>query len=249
MSRPSPRTDLAVVVPAFRAERLVGGVVETIARYLPDLAARIYVIDDGSGDGTADAARAAGAKVIAHERNRGKGAALVTGMRAARADGYALALTVDADGQHPGPSCQAVADAPDPTALVLGIRDLARDGAPRMNQFSNGVSNFFLSAFAGRRFGDTQCGLRRYPIDQALALGARADGYAFEAEIVLLWAAAGLPFVEVPAQVTYPPGKERVTHFDSVRDPARIIRTVLGTVARTRLFGARRRGAVSGERA
>ncbi|MFO0673298.1 MAG: hypothetical protein U0235_27405 [Polyangiaceae bacterium] len=88
-----------------------------------------------------------------------------------------------------------------------------------MNQFSNGVSNFFLSAFAGRRFGDTQCGLRRYPIDQALALGARADGYAFEAEIVLLWAAAGLPFVEVPAKVTYPPGKERVTGLDLCATP------------------------------
>lgn len=242
MSRPSPRSDLAVVVPAFRAEHLVGGVVAALRDHLPELASRIYVVDDGSGDGTGDAARAAGANVVVHPQNLGKGAALVTGMKAARADGHQLALTVDADGQHPGPSCRAVADADDARALVLGVRDLVRDGAPRLNQFSNGISNAFLSAFAGRRFGDTQCGLRRYPIDETLALGARAAGYAFEAEIVLLWAAAGRPFVEVPVAVTYPPGKARVTHFDSVRDPARIIRTVLGTVARTKLARLSRRG-------
>jgi glycosyltransferase involved in cell wall biosynthesis len=192
------------------------------------------VVDDGSADGTAARAREAGVRVLAHDENRGKGAALVTGLRAALEGGFAEALTVDADGQHPGDSCRQVLLGAPAGALVLGVRDLARDGAPRLNRFSNGISNFFLSAFAGRPLGDTQCGLRRYPIAETLALGARSPGYAFEAEIVLLAAAARVPIVEVPVRVTYPPPERRLSHFHAVRDPARIIGTVLGTVARTR---------------
>lgn len=230
--RTSPSPSFAVVIPAYRAEAMIGGVLDDLATHLPEARGRIFVVDDGSGDATAERARERGAAVLVHPQNRGKGAALLTGMRAARDAGYDTALTVDADGQHPGPSCRAVLEGGPPGALVLGIRDLVLEGAPRLNRFSNGISNFFLSVFAGRRLADTQCGLRRYPIEETLALDAGAPGYAFEAEIVLLAAAAGVPIVEVPVRVTYPPGKLRVTHFDSVRDPARIIRTVLGTVAR-----------------
>ncbi|MFO0673299.1 MAG: hypothetical protein U0235_27410 [Polyangiaceae bacterium] len=100
--------------PRFAPSTPVGGVVQTVAQHLPDLAARIR-IDDGSGDGTADAtcSRRQGDRARAKSR---EGAALVT-MRAARADGYALALTVDADGQHSGPFAgRVVADALDPSA-------------------------------------------------------------------------------------------------------------------------------------
>jgi hypothetical protein len=143
-----------------------------------------------------------------------------------------VALSVDADGQHPGASARAVLEAaPDnPDALVLGVRDLARAGAPGPNRLSNAISNFFLSLFAGRPLGDTQCGLRRYPVRRTLELAPRAAGFAFEAEVILLAAAAGVPIVEVPVPVHYPPQEERVSHFDPLRDPARIIAVVLRTV-------------------
>lgn len=232
---PLPASSFCVIVPAYRADALVGGVLDELRRELPESSGHVIVVDDGSGDGTAERARQGGAIVISHPENRGKGAALLTGMREALARGYATALTVDADGQHPAASCRTVLEAAPAHALVLGIRDLVRDGAPRLNRFSNGISNFFISAFAGKSITDTQCGLRRYPIRETLMLSARSPGYAFEGEILLLAAAAGLPIVEVPVRVTYPPGKERVTHFDSVRDPARIVRMVVTTAARTRL--------------
>jgi hypothetical protein len=81
---------------------------------------------------------------------------------------------------------------------------------------------------------DTQCGLRRYPITTTLALGGLDDGYAFEAEIIMRAIAASVRIVEVPIDVVYPPAHERVTHFDSVRDPARIIRRVVYTMADVR---------------
>jgi hypothetical protein len=98
---------------------------------------------------------------------------------------------------------------------------------------SNGISNFFLSVFSRRPLVDTQCGLRRYPLPLALELGGRDDGYAFEAEIILRALSAGVRLVEVPVRVIYPPGGQRVTHFDSVRDPARIVVRVVKTLVLT----------------
>jgi glycosyltransferase involved in cell wall biosynthesis len=218
-----------VVVPAYQAAGTVASVVDSLS----PLRLPIVVVDDGSTDGTGEAARSAGARVVAHAANRGKGAALVTGLREARALGCDVALTVDADGQHPAESARAVLEASEsPRALVIGVRDLERDGAPRQNRFSNGISNFFLSRFARMPLLDTQCGLRRYPIDATLELGASASGYAFEAEVLLRAARAKIPVIHVPVSVVYP--EDRTTHFDSVRDPARIVFTVLRTLAQTR---------------
>jgi glycosyltransferase involved in cell wall biosynthesis len=221
------------IIPAYEAERMVGDVVRDVLRVWPERDA-VFVIDDGSRDGTAAAARAAGARVLVHPRNRGKGAALRTAMAAAASAGFDVAVTIDADGQHPAREARALIDADaDPKALLLGIRDLDRDGAPKANRISNRISNFFLSFFSRRALADTQCGLRRYPLPLTLALGGRDDGYAFEAEVILRAIAAGVRLVEVPVRVVYPPEGERVTHFDSVRDPARIVLRVVKTLALT----------------
>jgi len=225
-----------VLVPAYEAAASIEGVLDEIARALPEIAEAdaILVVDDGSRDATAKLAAKADARVVSHGKNRGKGAALMTGLGTAKALGYDVALAVDADGQHPGEAAREVLyGATDPEALVLGVRDLARDGAPKPNQFSNGISNFFLTRFASQygfegRLRDTQCGLRRYPVRASLALAAKSDGYAFEAEVLLRAIAAEIAIAQVPISVRYP--RDRVTHFDSVKDPARIIAAVLRTL-------------------
>ncbi|XXX74773.1 glycosyltransferase family 2 protein [Sorangium sp. So ce134] len=225
---------ICAIIPAYQAERNVGDVTREALR-VSGLGGAVFVVDDGSSDRTAERARAAGATVLIHPENRGKGAALRTGMDFALAAGFDVAVTIDADGQHPPEEARRLIEADaDPEALVLGIRDLVSAGAPRANQISNRISNFFLSLFAGRPFADTQCGLRRYPLRTTLSLGARDDGYAFEAEILLRAVAADVRVVEVPIRVIYPPEEERLTHFDSVRDPARIVGRVVATLALTR---------------
>jgi len=225
-------------VPAYEAVRTIAKVVADVRRAMPDVCAAegaLVVVDDGSHDGTGAMAAREGATVITHRTNRGKGAALATGLAYADAHGFDTALTVDADGQHPADSARALLlAATDARALVLGVRDLVRDGAPRANQLSNRISNFFLSRFTGVVLADTQCGLRRYPVKETLALGARAAGYAFEAEVILRAVAAGVPIVEVPVEVVYPNEDERVSHFDVVRDPARIVGVVVRTLVELR---------------
>jgi len=223
------------VVPAFDAAETIGNVVDDLRGRLQ---VPVIVVDDGSRDATGDIARARGAILVRHTTNRGKGAAIRSGLVEAARLGFDVIVTADADGQHPGTSARSVLDGSDDRrALVLGVRDLVHDGAPKSNRVGNGVSNFFLSVFARRPLRDTQCGLRRYPVAETLALGVHANGYAFEAEVVLRAIAAGLPIVEVPVRVYYPPANLRRSHFRNVRDPARIVGVVLKTVLELR-FGA-----------
>lgn len=229
-----------VIVPALDAERTLPRVIDELRSALSRMGTTIFVVDDGSTDGTRRVAEALGCEVISHRENRGKGAALQTGFRAALARGFDVALTVDADGQHPGEDARRVLLAsPDPEAFVLGIRDLARAGAPRKNRMSNGISNYFLSRFAGRALADTQCGLRRYPIRRTLMLGATGSGYEFEGEVLLQASWAGVPIVEAPIAVRYP--DDRVTHFRVSRDPWRILRTVVTATIERRIEDLRGR--------
>jgi glycosyltransferase involved in cell wall biosynthesis len=225
---------VAVIVPAYQAERSIHAVVlDLLATFVAaGVDFRLLVVDDGSTDATSELARAAGAEVLRHGANRGTGAALRTGLLEAERLGFRVAVSVDADGQHPAQEALRIALHPAPQEhLLLGVRDLRAAGAPRANRFSNGISNYFISAFVGTRLRDTQCGLRRYPVRRTLALGARARGYGFEAEVILRAARAEVAFEQVGVRVIYPSGGQRVTHFHSFRDPVRIILRVLYTVA------------------
>ena len=74
-----------VIVPAYQAEKTLAGVLADLRLAIPALAGEVFVVDDGSTDGTADVARRAGCHLFTHPTNRGKGAALATGLAAARA--------------------------------------------------------------------------------------------------------------------------------------------------------------------
>lgn len=232
-ARPRWLDRACVIVPAYEAERKLASVVADVRAALPALSEAILVVDDGSTDATARIAVDTGCQLVSHGRNRGKGAALVTGLATAHARGHEVAVTIDADGQHPGEEARRVLLATDdPQALVIGVRGLEAAGAPKKNQVSNRISNFFISYFAGTELADTQCGLRRYPIAKTLALAARGEGYDFEAEILLRAVWSGVPIVEEPIRVLYP--ADRVTHFHVVRDPWRIVRTVVNALAERR---------------
>ena len=215
----------AFVIPAFQAE---GSIASIVAALSPCAEVPVVVVSDGSTDATAREAERAGAIVLHHARNLGKGAALQTALLWAREHGHDVVVTLDADGQHPPAEALRLMQHPASSgALLLGVRDLRGAGAPRANQRSNAFSNLVLSWMAGRPLQDTQCGLRRYPTDATLSLGAKATGFAFEADVVLRAARCGMPIVHVPCAVLYP--ASRTTHFDSVRDPAHIVLRVVST--------------------
>ena len=219
------RTDVAAVIPAYRAAATVGDVVRGARAHC----ARVVVVDDGSDDDTERRARAAGAEVRRHPANAGKGAAIVTGLRALEAAGVGRAVTLDADGQHLATQIPALLAASDavPGAIVVGARRKQGQTIARLNRFGNWMADRLLRAIAGRTLPDTQSGFRVYPVAATLALGARGAHYDFETEVLLRAARCGMPLLGVPVEVYYPPVAERVSHFRPARDTLRIIWTVL----------------------
>jgi len=219
------RTDVAAVIPAYRAGATVGAVVRGVRAHV----ARVFVVDDGSDDATGARAAEAGAEVVRHAVNAGKGTALQTGLAACAAVGIARALTLDADGQHlpdEVPVLLAASDA-EPEAIVVGERRKSGHTIARLNRFGNWIADRLLTAIAGRRLPDTQSGFRVYPVRATLGLGAAGTRFEFETEILLRAARAGVPVVGVPVAVHYPPVAERVSHYRPARDTLRIIGTVL----------------------
>jgi predicted LPLAT superfamily acyltransferase len=182
----------------------------------------VFVVDDGCVDGSGDAARAAGATVITHPVNRGKGAALLTGMRAAAKLGYTHVICLDADGQHDPADIPAFAAAiaAEPVAIFAGVRDLST--APEISRFGRKFSNFWIRVETGWRVADSQCGFRAYPIAPVLDLGLGGGRYEMEVEVLTrsLW--AGVPVRDLPCNVYYPPKEERVSSFRPFKDNARI---------------------------
>src|SRR2546426_8398117 len=127
------RADRAVrvVIPAYQAAATVAAVVSRTSRAVPG--ATVYVVDDGSTDGTHAAGRGNGATLLVHPRNRGKGAALATGIAAALEGGAGVIVTLDADGQH---QPEAI---PDLAAPVLNdAADLAVGGRARTHALPGG---------------------------------------------------------------------------------------------------------------
>ena len=227
----SDGVQVAVLIPALDCERSIAAVVGG-ARQISDV---VLVVDDGSSDRTAACAASAGAAVVSHGRNRGKGAALRTGMQWLAARGVTHAVTMDADGQHLSaeiPLLLAVGQA-NPNALVLGDRRLEEvTAAAPINRFGNRFANRWVEIACGKRLPDTQSGFRVYPVGPTLALGVRSGRFAFETEVLVRAARAGMSIFSVPIRVYYPPADERISHYRKVRDTVRIILVVVGMILR-----------------
>jgi glycosyltransferase involved in cell wall biosynthesis len=221
-------TRAAALVPAYNAAVSIGAVVAGTRPVLSP----VLVVDDGSADATAATAAAAGAEVLRHAVNQGKGAALVTGFTHLAAQGIDRALTLDADGQHlPDqiPFLLAAADAA-PDAIVVGVRRKEGFQIKRMARLGNWVADRTMRWIAGQSLPDTQSGFRVYPVAATLALGTRGTRYDFETEVLLRAARAGMPVLGVAVEVYYPPIAERVSHYRPWADTWRIIRSVLRVV-------------------
>ena len=227
---PSPRT--AVLIPAFNCAATIAEVVRGARRCV----ATVLVVDDGSADNTAACAVEAGAVVESHATNCGKGAALLTGLRRLARDGFERVVTMDGDGQHLAEEISALLAAADaqPGALIIGARRLEEVSIAPIKLFGNRFANRWVEIACGQRLPDTQSGFRVYPLRPTLALRASARHFAFETEILIRAARAGMPIRSVPVRVFYPPIDERVSHFRPFLDTVRIIFVVLGLIFRLR---------------
>jgi glycosyltransferase involved in cell wall biosynthesis len=189
------------LIPAFNEAPTIAAVVEGVRPAVD----RVIVIDDGSTDGTGDRAREAGAEVVRHAANLGKGRAVRTGLARVFEGTFTHVLLLDGDFQHlpneaPALLAEAAAGGAD---VVIGERRFERAKMPASRYHANRIGSRVLSWFVGIPVQDTQCGFRVFRVEALRSLRWRATGYEIETEMLVKVRRRGGRVATVPITAVY----------------------------------------------
>jgi glycosyltransferase involved in cell wall biosynthesis len=226
----------AVVIPCFNERAVIASLVRDVQR----LVRTVIVVDDGSGDGTAEVAAEAGALVIRHLERSGKGAALMRGFLAARERGFTHVLCMDGDGQHAVADIPAFFDCCEQTnaGLIIGNRFEDKGRMPVVRRWVNILMSCALSCAAGEKLPDTQCGFRLLRLSLLSAIETRSTHFEFESEFLLEVLRSGGRVAFVPVETIY---RSEQSKINPVGDTVRWFSWLLPSLLRG-LFRRSRRG-------
>lgn len=188
------------------------------------------VVDDGSSDQSIFQTLNKDIVVLHHETNKGKGAAMKTGMRYIQEnEGECIVVTADADGQHLATDilhCGKKAEE-QPDSLILGARQFNKEYVPMKSYYGNKITESIFSIFTGTHISDTQTGLRAFHsslIPRMLA--AEGERYEYETNQLLYCVRNQIPMLEVPITTVYE-DNNKGSHFHPLRDSALIYSQIL----------------------
>jgi glycosyltransferase involved in cell wall biosynthesis len=218
---------VAVVVPYFNHEHAIAQTAQRLASHR----LACIVVDDGSSASARAALDAVGAResqwlrIERHAENRGKGQAVLTGIRSAAAAGATHALQIDADGQHDFADIPRMVELArtNPAAIIVGV-PVFDETVPTARRIGRKVTTLWVGINTlSRRIEDGMCGFRIYPVAEFLAI-AEQEGFGsrmeFDPEILVRAVWRNIPLVSFPTRVTYP--LDGVSHFKMWRDNVRI---------------------------
>lgn len=194
--------NVVIVIPVYNEATVIG---EVLAEIRSTGQYTTIVVDDGSGDDSFVQASAHGALALRHRINRGKGAAVKTGIMAANLFEADVVVTMDGDGQH-DPADIDVLIRPiieGKNDVVLGSRTLKRDEMPKIKVLANYFGNFFTWLLYGIWVSDSQSGFRAYSKYAALIIDTKADKYEYDSKVIREIKTNRLRFTEVPVQTRY----------------------------------------------
>ncbi len=219
------KLNCCVIVPTYNNAN-------TLAEFITDLktyTSNIIIINDGSTDGTCGILnKHPELNHKKHSHNKGKGMALKTGFKFAQELGYDYAITIDSDGQHYPDDLDVFlseleARKPnDPELLLVGDRNMGRDGIPGKSSKGNRFSNFWFLVVTGKELHDTQSGYRLYPVKLINSLKLITWKFELEIEVLVKATWKKVEVKNIPIKVLYQEG-ERVTHFRPFWDIVRIV--------------------------
>ena len=251
LGRPGHSLTHLVLIPSYNpGPKVTATVRDALAQWSP-----VWVVIDGSTDDSSEqllglAATQPNLKVLVLPENRGKGAAVLFGLREARTQGFTHALTMDSDGQHPAERIQAFMQASltAPDAMILG-RPVFDASAPSLRVKGRQISNWWANLetlWAG--IGDSLYGFRVYPIEPLIGVMRRQPWmrrFDFDVEAVVRLCWRGVRPINLPAPVRYfRPEEGGVSHFNYLRDNVLLtwmhFRLFWGFVVRLPLLAARR---------
>jgi len=218
--RAPDRHKIAAVIPAYQEKKHIGDVV----RRTRDKIDNVLVVDDGSNDKTAERAREAGAEVIVHPQNRGKGEAIKTGLRHFLNRQFDWVFILDADGQHRPEEIDrflaAAVSAAEPK-LILGNRMNDVSSMPLVRRAVNRYMSKKISRVCRQDIPDTQCGFRMLHRQLIPDLLEGADRFEYESEMLIIASRKGFHIDSVSISTVY---SDEVSSIHPVRDTLRFFK-------------------------
>lgn len=192
---------ILILIPAYNEGPHIAEVVRAALGHGHD----VVVIDDCSSDDTGQRAAAAGAQVIRHKINGGKGKAIRTGFVYAMTHGFEAVLTLDGDGQHdPREIPRLVAAADDPKVdIVIGTRMRDTRIMPRVRLLTNRFLSLWISLIAHAKVTDSQSGYRLVKTSVWGTFPMQSNSFDFESEFLIRAGRLGYRVVEVPVSTIY----------------------------------------------
>lgn len=193
---------VAVVIPVYNEAGAIADVIAEVRAHGYDI---IVVVDDGSADDTFCIAAAHDVLALRLKINRGKGAAVKTGIMAANLLNVDAVVTMDGDGQHNPADIQPLVQPifENKSDVVLGSRLLDREKMPWIKVIANSIGNFFTWLFYGIMVSDSQSGFRAYSRYAALIIDTKADKYEYDSKVIREIKNNRLRYSEVPVQTRY----------------------------------------------
>ncbi len=227
MKREDTHRNIRLLIPAYNVAANLGDLIEEALKYIP--AQNIIVVDDGSTDRTSQIARRFGVELLSHDKNQGKGAALLNGFNYLIKRGVEWVITIDGDMQHdPAMLPDFIAKAESGRYdIVIGARRLAGN-MPWDRRFSNWSTSWLLSLVTGRKIKDSQSGYRLIRCSLLKAIELQSSGYEFETECLLKLSRAGAEFGWIDIPTHYKGAPSSINRFkDTLRFLKIVVRFVL----------------------
>ena len=211
------RKNTAAVIPAYNEAKHLADVVTRTRQELD----HVLVVDDGSTDETASQARAAGAEVLVHPENRGKGESIKAGLRYWLERGFLWVVILDADGQHRPEEIERMRNAADSADLLVGNRMDDVADMPLVRRFVNRYMSNRISRLCGQQIPDTQCGFRMLHRDLIPSVLVGTNRFDYETEMLILASRKGFHIDSVPITTVY---SDEVSSIHPVRDTIRFFK-------------------------
>jgi len=209
-----------VLIPVYNEAGHLKQLIRDVRSVIPE----VIVVDDGSCDGSEQIAQQYGARVIRHEKNLGKGAALRTGFDTVLDGEWEAVITMDGDGQHDYQDIPAFVRAAAQADMVIGNRMANPENMPLVRFLTNKSMSLLISSLTGQNIPDTQCGFRLIRREVLKNLDFATSNFESESEILIEASRKRYRIVSVPIKTIY---REEKSKIRPVRDTLRFLKLIL----------------------